>query len=411
MSDLFREEARHFRASADHGGICLAAPPGLLASCLLLAAALATALVFLASGSYARKETVSGIIDSDIAIKGIVAPRRVVIERIHVHESGRVTAGAPVARVRALTAIDEAERQQTLTEYDRQLAALASRIGLVEAQQHSEQARLEETNRQLLLAINRHREVVRLQALKRDDANQTLAAAQSLYDEGLLSRLEWGRLRENALAASQQLARLVAEQTARQTEIVSNQVAIEQLPARYGREINALEQEASRIRQQIAGIRGELAFDLKAPASGIVARVYGQVGETLTADQMIASVLPVDANLQARLFIPSRSIGFVAAGQRVNLLYDAFPHQQFGTYAGTIETLSRHPVSGVEAGTSGTDVPMFEAVVKLERDRVRAYGESLALRHGMTLRADIVLEERSLWQWLLEPLHILRGRT
>src|SRR3546814_10277229 len=52
-------------------------------------------------------------------------------------------------------------------------------------------------------------------------------------------------------------------------------------------------------------------------------------------------VLGDDARLDVELFAPSRAIGFARVGERVRLMYDAFPYQQFGTFGGTVTRISR----------------------------------------------------------------------
>ena len=44
----------------------------------------------------------------------------------------------------------------------------------------------------------------------------------------------------------------------------------------------------------------------------------------------LLSILPAGSKLEAQLFTPSRSIGFVRVGQQVLLRYQAFPYQKFG---------------------------------------------------------------------------------
>jgi len=48
--------------------------------------------------------------------------------------------------------------------------------------------------------------------------------------------------------------------------------------------------------------------------------------------------------------------------------------------------------------------------VSLDSQSVEAYGRSMSLKPGMQVSVDIRLEERSLWEWLLEPLLSLKGR-
>ena len=44
-------------------------------------------------------------------------------------------------------------------------------------------------------------------------------------------------------------------------------------------------------------------------------------------------------------------------------------------------------------------------------DRQQAYGKAWPLAAGMSLSADLVLEERSLLDWLLEPLLAAKKRA
>jgi membrane fusion protein len=48
--------------------------------------------------------------------------------------------------------------------------------------------------------------------------------------------------------------------------------------------------------------------------------------------------------------------------------------------------------------------------VALGEQEIRAYGNAVPLQPGMTLSADVVLEQRSLISWLLEPILSLQGR-
>ena len=53
---------------------------------------------------------------------------------------------------------------------------------------------------------------------------------------------------------------------------------------------------------------------------------------------------------------------------------------------------------------------MYRVTARLDSAAVQAFGQQIALKSGMTLSADIRLSQRSLLQWLLEPLYSLRGR-
>ena len=54
--------------------------------------------------------------------------------------------------------------------------------------------------------------------------------------------------------------------------------------------------------------------------------------------------------------------------------------------------------------------PVFSARGRLAAQTVQAYGTSVPLRAGMLLSADIVIDRRTLVEWLLDPLYAVGRR-
>ena len=52
----------------------------------------------------------------------------------------------------------------------------------------------------------------------------------------------------------------------------------------------------------------------------------------------------------------------------------------------------------------------YRLIVDLEKTTITAYGKQEPLRAGMTVAADVELENRYLYEWLLEPVWSLRGK-
>ena len=50
-------------------------------------------------------------------------------------------------------------------------------------------------------------------------------------------------------------------------------------------------------------------------------------------------------------------------------------------------------------------------LVRLRRESVTAFGTEAPLQFGMALTADIVLEQRTFLEWLLDPVFAIRGRA
>ncbi|HEU5015127.1 MAG TPA: secretion protein HlyD, partial [Roseiflexaceae bacterium] len=78
---------------------------------------------------------------------------------------------------------------------------------------------------------------------------------------------------------------------------------------------------------------------------------------------------------------------------------------------GQVVQVSRSALSPAEAATllgQNVAMPLYRVLVSLDRQTISAYGKAEALKSGMALNADLLLDRRSLWQWVFEPLYGLR---
>jgi membrane fusion protein len=67
------------------------------------------------------------------------------------------------------------------------------------------------------------------------------------------------------------------------------------------------------------------------------------------------------------------------------------------------------PLSGLTSLHGGNE-PLYRITVDLARQTARAYGESIPLQPGMQLDADVLIENRRLFEWMLDPLFTLTGK-
>lgn len=115
------------------------------------------------------------------------------------------------------------------------------------------------------------------------------------------------------------------------------------------------------------------------------------------------------------MLIPPSDIGFIEVGQEISIRYDAFPFEKYGQAKGYITSISKTTVNPSElleiGGVSIKDnvSSVFYLVdVSIENQYFSVDGSKKTLDTGMTLNADVILENRKLYQWLLEPLISLR---
>jgi membrane fusion protein len=95
----------------------------------------------------------------------------------------------------------------------------------------------------------------------------------------------------------------------------------------------------------------------------------------------------------------------VQPGQAVELRYDAFPYQRFGQYQGKVVGASRTVWSaGERMGPIAAREPVYRVDVSLARQDVGIRDQRFELRPGMLVNADILMERRSIFEWLFEPV-------
>ena len=138
-------------------------------------------------------------------------------------------------------------------------------------------------------------------------------------------------------------------------------------------------------------------------------------GQTAAPGAQLAILLPQNSKLTAELWVSSKAIGFVRKGDRVRLMYDAFPYQRFGVGGGTISEIADAPVAPADQPADveprETRESLYRVVAVLDRQSVGAYGREWPLMPGMRLSGEIILDSHSLIDWVLDPILAMRARS
>ena len=62
------------------------------------------------------------------------------------------------------------------------------------------------------------------------------------------------------------------------------------------------------------------------------------------------------------------------------------------------------------ANSDSTKEPMYRVTIELDRQYIKAYGDAVPLRAGMLLEADIMIDKRKLYEWIVEPIYSITGK-
>ena len=287
----------------------------------------------------------------------------------------------------------------------RQKAALREQIEMQEDRAVSERKRLEAQIAGAHDVIAFLEEQIAAQAERVRLVESLVDSVEGLRGKGYISEADYKRRRETFLESKQNLSALSQQLAGRRAELAQAAASLEQLPTMIAEKVQALRNLVADGEQRIAEIEGRRAFVVRAPIAGRISTLQAAVGRAIDPRQSQLSILPQDSLLQAELFVPTRAIGFVRPGQQVRVLYDAFPYQHFGTYGGRVAGVARTMLTSADLqGPLSLQQPAYKVTVVLNRQNVDAYGERVPLQPDMLLKADILLDRRSLLSWLLDPL-------
>jgi membrane fusion protein len=409
---LFRQEAVDFqRQTREWGQVALLQPLSTKVTTWLIALVIALAISFLFLGQYSRKETVVGYLTPTSGTSKIFAPQLGTIREIHVSEGEQVSEGQPLLTINtdqiAANGLDvNATMLDTLRS---QKDLLTTQIGAEEQRTKSERERLGDMIEGFESEISQLEAQLKIQDERVRVEGEFVTSAAELKKEGYMADADFKRRRVAFLEQQQSLNSLNQQLAARRNQLTEARYSLAQLPTVMAGKIQNLRGELATIEQRIAEIGGRRAYVIRAPAAGRISTLQATVGQFAAPRRLEMEIIPNESVLQAELFVPTRAIGFVRPGQKVRILYEAFPYQQFGTYGGKVLKISQTILTKSDAfGPIELREPVYKITAALDRPDIDAYASKVPLQADMLLRADIILEKRSLIRWLLDPLLSVR---
>jgi len=297
-------------------------------------------------------------VDQVVSVPGKLVTRRST-QALNIPDAGIVTSvlveeGAPVKAGQVLVVLDPRLKRGEVQELNEKLQAESARV-------ISERQRITE----------------RITGLRR----------QLTIDQGILEPLE--RLAEQGGTASLDVAekRRVLEATRR--ELLESERSLESLRFES-------EKLQSEIRLQLLAARSRLdQVEIKAPVNGTVLDLKAQTGQVAPANETLLKIVPSE-DLQAKVFAPSADLAFIRPGQEARIGLSAYDPSIYGYVKGSVARISEDALPpGPEY-----NYPNFPIVIALASQQLERSGKRFALQPGMSLRAQIKLQKRTILQLL-----------
>jgi len=415
---LFRKEAISHQSERLTGAITLAQPLSLKLTVVILVSVAVAIVTFLFNAEYSRKETVRGFLMPNKGVIKSFASQGGTIEKLWVKEGDKVIKGQSLA-----TLLVQQSNTEGINLSTQLMEQLTEQYTLIddEIKQHQQLKNQEVEN------LNKREQALKKErwALKSQYklANEKLSILQKqqqhlkkLNKQGFISNTESERQQQSILEGKQEkqnIARLLLQQQNKLSQVGFN---FTNIPQQYTLRINNLKRQQADLQRQLAQVASNYKYTITASNSGFVTGIQVVEGETLSQTKAqskpLLHILPEDSELVAELLLPTRSAGFIQVGNNTRLRFDAFPYQRFGFISSEIIRIDQTLITPNEIQFPiALQEPVYRLRAKLNQQQMKAFGKAFDLKSGMLFEADIMLEQRTLIEWLLEPIYSLRGRV
>ena len=374
---------------------------------------IAVIALYLMLATYSRKQIVTGYVLPDKGALKVYAPYLGTVEKKLFIEGDYVEEGDAILQVSTgkYYAGGNALNEQLIKEVENQIDTLLERALNQEELYVSEEEQLRQQRINLSDELSKITEQIKTQRELVEVSKQEWNKYIEFRKRGLVREAEVSSRHSAYLTHKANLESIKRARLNKKLELSQTEKQLSQLPVNAKERQSELESTLARLKERIIELKGASSYTVKAPVSGRVTAMQVNTGQTVSPNKPLLTIIPEDTVLYAELYLPSRAIGFVNEGQKVMLRYDAFPYQRYGLYEGTVSSIASAVINPNEASNLiQSQEPVYKVNVELKEQFVTAYNKKMPLQSGMSVNADIILGERSLAEWLLEPIYSLRGK-
>lgn len=421
---LFRPEVSQSSAASWVGELRLThSIPTWIASCTTVVLA-AILIAYGIVGTYARKARVSGILVSQGGELNVTAPSIGRVMELRIKEGQTVLAGETlmVLDTDRPTEMPTGTKETAVLineQIDNRRNALASQMQSKDSFARMQKQAIESRLRSLDIELEKITDEIELQKRRRDIAATSLRRYEQLADSKFVSAIQVQQQQETLIDQDARLKSLERNLNSSRKDRAASAMELKQVDIQLASDIAVLNRDLATLNQEGTENAARRSAAITATRSGKVSAIAVTLGQTVAAGQNLIAIQPESSKLEAHLYAPTRTAGFVKEGQQVLVRYAAFPYQKFGLYQGSVSTVSQSaftpndlpPSLQTLFGRQNTPEALYRVTVALNEQEIAAFEQRYQLRPGMALEADIVQEKRSIIEWLLEPLFAFSQRV
>ena len=418
VRDLFREESLKGLGTALWQPLLLSRPISTLSLIAFSLIVPGIFVVFATSVSFAQKTRTSGYLVPDEGWIQVRAQAPAAVHKILVEEGDRVDAGDVLFEMGPSGAGLQsgiAVTQKLLEDIEKRRSALQSQLtavnGEIEIERRRGKAKASAFEHQMSLA----EQEVNASERRMEIANQELHKGRMLREKGVLSDSHIKELadeveeRRAALAGKEgELLRIRMEYEAVDMEVNALELDWEHKKAGIEERLFALGMERSLIEV-------EDEARILAPRNGRIASIQVELGAWVDPGETMLDILPLNGEMNARLFVDSSILRSVEVGQEVRVFIDAFNSEDAAAQEGRILSISETSIGDHDEwfafeDTTRSATSVFRVDVEFPGGFDLIGSQQRALRPGMTVSADLVYDHGTLLDWVIGPIQRTANR-
>lgn len=415
---IFRPEALNAHQTKWMGEVILIRPLSFTFLTLLSVAFALVIIGFTVLGTYTKRSTLTGQLVPNTGLVRLRAVQPGLIIKKLITEGQQVHQGEVLF---VLSGERQSATQQNVQaaigkQVAMQIESLGEEHGKTQIIQHADRIALQHKISGLQDELGSIKATIEIQKNRIRLIEDSVQRSQKLLDIGYISKEQAQQKQGELLEQSVRMQSLERDLYNVDRELKSQLAEFSNLRLKQQNQLGQINRNIDALKQEFTENEAKRQWLITAPKSGVITAISAEPGQNVDTDGSLASIIPSGAAMQAHLYAPGKTIGFIKPTDQVLIRFQGYPYQKFGHAKGTVSSISQTTLSAREANNElggqrvAENIPLYRITVELQKQTIKAYGKQHSLQVGMLLDADVLQEKRYIYEWVLEPLYSRTGK-
>jgi HlyD family secretion protein len=258
---------------------------------------------------------------------------------------------------------------------------------------------------------------------------------QSFSQKGVVSGSQLDEIQRRTIENEQRFQQARSELQQNKIELKRQQQAYQKIKRQGEKGTIDAQRQLQELQSQIVDARSQMAQTanqikslryqqkqsmLEIPVDGTIFQLFVRhPGAVVQPGQAIANIAPKDVPLVLRAQMSSKDSGFLRVGMPVKIKFDAYPFQDYGVISGRLRWIAPDSkISSTNSNQTSTSANpalpasenrvtesegTFELEITLDQNYIQTSDRPIALTPGQTATAEVILRQRRLIDFVLDP--------